>query len=137
MQVVVLTVRRPRSWAGTPTSAGVPPALAGAVLATVAFAGLGLWMAGTLRGEMTLALANGLYLVLLLLGGMVIPLDELPDAVRTVRRAAAGRRPGRHHDGALTAGGDIAAAVVARAGGLGRRRPGGRRPLVPLGVRPP
>ncbi len=55
-------------------------------LATVAFAGLGLLMAGTLRGEVTLAAANGLYLVLLLLGGMVFPLDRLPSALEAVAR---------------------------------------------------
>jgi len=59
-------------------------ALAAVLLGTVAFAGLGLLMAGTLRGEVTLAAANGLYLVLLLIGGMVVPLSELPSAVRAV-----------------------------------------------------
>ena len=59
-------------------------AVGAVLLGTVAFAGLGLLMAGTLRGEVTLAAANGLYLVLLLLGGMVVPLTELPDAVRSV-----------------------------------------------------
>ena len=57
-------------------------ALAGVVLGTIAFSGLGLLMAGQLRGEVTLAAANGLYLVLLLLGGMVIPLSALPDGMR-------------------------------------------------------
>jgi len=54
------------------------------VLGTAAFAGIGLLMAGTLRGTVTLALANGLYVVLLLLGGMIIPLDELPAPVRSI-----------------------------------------------------
>jgi ABC-2 type transport system permease protein len=53
--------------------------VAAVVLGSVAFAGLGLLMAGALRAEVTLAAANGLYLVLLLLGGMIIPLDKLPD----------------------------------------------------------
>ncbi|MBV8305786.1 MAG: ABC transporter permease, partial [Acidimicrobiia bacterium] len=57
------------------------------VLGTVAFAGLGLLMAGTLRGEVVLAAANGLYLLLLLLGGMVVPLSKLPDAIRPIARA--------------------------------------------------
>ncbi len=58
---------------------GNPVLAAGAmVLATVGFAGLGLLMAGVLRAEVTLAAANGLYLVLLLLGGMVFPLERLP-----------------------------------------------------------
>ncbi len=56
------------------------------VLGTVAFAGIGMAMAGTLRGEINLAAANGLYLVLLLLGGMVVPLDELPSVLRAVCR---------------------------------------------------
>jgi ABC-2 type transport system permease protein len=58
-------------------------ALAAVVVGTVAFAGIGLTMAGRLRGEINLAAQNGLYLVLLLLGGMVIPFDELPGALRT------------------------------------------------------
>jgi ABC-2 type transport system permease protein len=62
-------------------------AAAAMLLATAAFAGLGLLMAGTLRAEMTLAAANGLYLVLLLLGGMVVPLGRLPAAIRLLARA--------------------------------------------------
>jgi ABC-2 type transport system permease protein len=57
------------------------------LLATVGFAGLGMLMAGRLRGEAVLAAANGLYLVLLLLGGMVIPVAELPGPLRAVSRA--------------------------------------------------
>jgi ABC-2 type transport system permease protein len=53
-------------------------ALAAVALGTLAFAGIGLTIAGRLRAEINLAAQNGLYLVLLLLGGMVIPLDELP-----------------------------------------------------------
>ena len=58
----------------------VNPALlvAAVVLGTAAFAGLGLLLAGTLRAEATLALANGLFLATLLLGGIVQPLDQLP-----------------------------------------------------------
>ncbi len=61
-----------------------PLALAAVVLATMAFAGIGLAMAGHLRGEINLAAVNALYLVLLLLGGMVIPVTELPAALRAV-----------------------------------------------------
>jgi ABC-2 type transport system permease protein len=57
------------------------------VLGAAAFGGIGLLMAGTLRGTATLALANGLYLVLLLLGGMIVPLDELPTPLATLSRA--------------------------------------------------
>lgn len=55
-------------------------------LGTAAFAGLGLLMAGTLRAEATLAAANGLYLVLLLVSGMVVPLDRLPSALAAAAR---------------------------------------------------
>jgi len=72
---------------GWEPSLSVVPLVGAVVLGTAAFAGLGLWMAGTLRAEITLALANGLYLVLLLLGGFVIPLAELPGALRTVAEA--------------------------------------------------
>lgn len=63
-------------------SAGV--GLAAVVLGTAAFGGLGMLLAGRLRGEATLAVANGLYLLLLLVGGMVVPLSELPGAVEVV-----------------------------------------------------
>jgi ABC-2 type transport system permease protein len=60
------------------------------VLATAAFAGIGLLMAGTLRAEMTLAAANGLYLLLLLTSGMVVPLAKLPGSVQGIARALPG-----------------------------------------------
>ena len=67
-------------------------ALGAAVLATVAFGGIGLLLAGVLRAEVNLAAANGLYLVLLLLGGMIVPLAKLPgplaDAARALPAAA-------------------------------------------------
>ena len=56
------------------------------LLGAAAFAGIGLLMAGTLRGTVTLALANGLYLVLLLLGGMIIPFDQMPGPIGTIGR---------------------------------------------------
>jgi ABC-2 type transport system permease protein len=58
--------------------------LAGLVLGTIAFAGLGLLIAGTLRAEATLALANLLFLVSLVLGGIVVPLDRLPAPVASI-----------------------------------------------------
>ena len=44
------------------------------LLGTATFAGLGMFMAGALRAEATLAIANGLYLFLLLFGGVFAPL---------------------------------------------------------------
>lgn len=52
--------------------------LAALVLGTATFAGLGLLLAGTLRAEATLAVANGLFLVTLLVGGTIVPIDVLP-----------------------------------------------------------
>jgi ABC-2 type transport system permease protein len=54
------------------------------VLGTAAFAALGLLLAGTLRAEATLAVANGIYLLLLAAGGVVIAADRLPGPLSTV-----------------------------------------------------
>ncbi|MEU1119866.1 MULTISPECIES: ABC transporter permease [unclassified Streptomyces] len=54
------------------------------VLGTAAFSGLGLLMAGTLKAEATLAAANLVFLLLLMGGGVIVPLDKFPDAARTV-----------------------------------------------------
>ena len=53
------------------------------LVGTVAFAGIGMLLAGTLRAEANLAVSNGLFLVLLFLGGMAYPLDRLPGALET------------------------------------------------------
>jgi ABC-2 type transport system permease protein len=66
-------------------SAGEAVALV--LLATVAFGGLGLLLAGVLRAEVNLAASNGLYLVLLLLGGMLVPITKLPGALAAFSRA--------------------------------------------------
>lgn len=59
--------------------AGSPPlALLAMGLGTVTFSAMGLAMAGALRAEITLAGANALYLVFLLIGGGILPLDHLP-----------------------------------------------------------
>ena len=57
------------------------------LIGTVAFAGIGLGCAGTLRAEANLAVSNALFLVLLFLGGMAYPLDKLPGALQAVARA--------------------------------------------------
>ncbi|MBA2394099.1 MAG: ABC transporter permease [Ktedonobacteraceae bacterium] len=51
------------------------------VLGTITFAGLGLAMAGALRAELTLAGANALFLLFLLIGGGILPLEHLPTAL--------------------------------------------------------
>ena len=58
--------------------------LAVLLLGSLGFAGIGLALAGQLRAEVNLAASNGLYLVLLLLSGIVIPLSSLPHAVSRI-----------------------------------------------------
>ena len=57
------------------------------VVVGIAFAGIGMLMAGTLRAEATLAAANGLFLVLLFLGGMAYPLAKLPTPIQDFAKA--------------------------------------------------
>ena len=59
--------------------------LALVVLGTTAFAGLGLLLGGTLRGLTALAVANLVWFVLLLLGGIVFPLSQLGAAEPVLR----------------------------------------------------
>ncbi len=54
------------------------------VLATFAFGGVALLLAGTLRAEVTLAAANLIWLILLFAGGIAIPLDRFGSAARDV-----------------------------------------------------
>jgi ABC-2 type transport system permease protein len=53
---------------------------------TAAFASLGLLMAGVLRAEATLAAANLLYLLLLVGGAIMTPVDEYPSGMQSVVR---------------------------------------------------
>ncbi len=87
IQVVVLvaTAALGFGWTAGP-NAGVGLVLTALLLGTVAFAGMGLAMAGALRAEATLAAANGLFLVLLLLGGVVLPIDHLPGPLEALAR---------------------------------------------------
>ena len=55
-------------------------------LGTLTFSGVGLSLAGSLRGEVNLAAQNALYLVLLLVGGIVFPLQELPSWLQWLGR---------------------------------------------------
>ena len=57
------------------------------LLGSVCFAGLGLTLAGALRAELTLGGANGLYLLFLVVGGVVLPIDHLPTWLQPVAGA--------------------------------------------------
>jgi ABC-2 type transport system permease protein len=72
---------------GWDVTGGIVPAVLLLLVGTIAFAGIGMLLAGTLRAEANLAVANGLFLVLLFLGGMAYPLAKLPDALETFAKA--------------------------------------------------
>jgi ABC-2 type transport system permease protein len=70
---------------------GWSPGLAGllwtvlfAVLGALAFGALGVLLGGTLRAELVLALANIIWFVLLLAGGIIVPASSLPSGFATV-----------------------------------------------------
>jgi ABC-2 type transport system permease protein len=54
------------------------------LVGTASFAALGLLLAGTLRAEGTLAVANLIYLVLLGLGGVIVPANRFPQGISHV-----------------------------------------------------
>jgi len=87
LQVVLLVAIAAQGfgWGPGPTASPVI-ALAAFLLGTLAFAGIGLAMAGSLRAEATLAAANGLFLLFLLLGGIVLPIDRLPEPLEALAR---------------------------------------------------
>ncbi|SFC81071.1 ABC transporter permease [Streptomyces aidingensis] len=68
----------------SPEPGGAPAALLLLLLGTTAFSALGLLMAGTLRAEATLAGANLVFVVLLLCGDVIVPLENFPGPVREV-----------------------------------------------------
>jgi ABC-2 type transport system permease protein len=103
---VLITVSVLLGW--SPPASGWIPAIVGALLGTAAFGGLGLLMAGTLPGLTTLALANALYLVLLLTGGMMVPLSELPAPLATAAKLLPAAPLAEIITGALQPGASIA-----------------------------
>ncbi|HLH27366.1 MAG TPA: ABC transporter permease, partial [Acidimicrobiales bacterium] len=85
---VLLAVGAGLGWGPGGGGLGASLAAAGAlVLGTVAFAGIGMLAAGTLRPLVNLAVCNMLFVVLMLLGGMLVPLSKLPSGLATLARA--------------------------------------------------
>jgi ABC-2 type transport system permease protein len=82
--VIILAVGFGLGWHPN-ASPAAPVWVALLVLAgTAAFSGLALLLAGTLRAEATLAVANLIYLVLLGVGGIIFPLTKFPAPARPV-----------------------------------------------------
>ena len=108
VQVLVLTaVAVLLGWGSDGTQPLV--ALVAVLLGTVAFAGLGLLLGGVLPGLTTLAAANGLYVLLLLVGGMLFPLESLPGWLQGVSRLLPPASLADLLHGALSPDGDLPA----------------------------
>ncbi|MGW3956216.1 ABC transporter permease [Streptomyces sp. NPDC004752] len=83
LQVVLLTaIAFALGWSPHGGTNAVAAVLLLLVLGTAAFSGLGLLMAGTLKAEATLAAANLVFLLLLVGGGVIVPLDKFPSGVQ-------------------------------------------------------
>ncbi len=83
LQVVVLGgVALALGWTPTGGLAAVAAGALVALLGTACFASLGLALAGSLRAETTLALANLVYILLLVGGAVVVPLARYPQALQ-------------------------------------------------------
>lgn len=84
-QLVLLSVAAlALGWRPTPRPASVAVALLLVVLSAAAFVSLALLLAGRLRAEATLGLANLFYVVLLVGGALILPVSRYPGSVRPV-----------------------------------------------------
>jgi ABC-2 type transport system permease protein len=54
------------------------------LVGAAAFAGMGLLIAGTVRPEAALVLANALFLVALMVGGVLVPVEDLPGPLASI-----------------------------------------------------
>ena len=68
----------------SPSASGLLAAVLLLVLGTLAFGALGVLLGGALRAEIVLALANIVWFVLLLAGGIVLPPSSLPSGLAAV-----------------------------------------------------
>jgi len=103
-----------------PSGASVGMAVAALFLGTLAFAGLGLLLAGSLRAETMLAVANGMFVASLLLGGIILPIDHLPAPLAALAGALPAAALSEAFRVALGLGGDGTGALILLAGwGLG------------------
>lgn len=95
-----------------PEPAGVGWGLLLVLLGCAAFAALGILLGGSLRAEITLAVANLVWFVLLLAGGIVIPLAQLPGPLAAVAACLPSGALAEGLRGTLTTGAPPTAAAV-------------------------
>jgi ABC-2 type transport system permease protein len=74
-------------WTGGSSGGSGPLFVVAVLVGTIAFAGLGLLLAGTLRAETVLAVANILFLGFLVVGGIIVPIDRLPGPLAAIAAA--------------------------------------------------
>jgi ABC-2 type transport system permease protein len=104
--VVLVAVGLGLGW--RPGAGGIALSVLAVLLATAGFGGAGLFLAGVLRAEVNLAAANGLWLLLLLVSGMVSPLENLPRWLQDVAKVFPAAALARSlHDLLGTAGGGV------------------------------
>lgn len=128
MQLMILSlVALALGWNPHGGAASIAWLLLLALLGTAAFGSLGLLIAGSLRAEATLAVANLVYVLLLVGGGVLVPLSRYPDTARTalewlpsgalgqgLRDVFAGDSPGIFPIAVLIIWGVVAGALTAR-----------------------
>ena len=85
-QVAALIALAVAVFDGVPPGTSWPAVLATTLVGAGTFAALGLLLAGIIRPDATLVLANVLFLVAILLGGVVVPLGALPEPLGTIAR---------------------------------------------------
>lgn len=99
-----------------PELAGIPGAAAALVLGTAAFTALALLVAGTLRAEAVLAVANLLWVLLLAGGAVVFPAELLPGPLQVVAPLLPSGALGEALRASLDGGAVPAGALVVLAG---------------------
>ena len=114
-----------------PDLSGVAYAVLFVVVGTWAFVALALLLAGTLRAEAVLAVANLVWVLLLVGGGVIVPRTQLPDGRLGRRRpAAVGRARRRAAVGPARRHAEPSGARRRRR--VGSHRHGPRRAFLPL-----
>ncbi|GAA1741586.1 ABC transporter permease [Isoptericola hypogeus] len=95
-----------------PAAGGILPAIAVGLLGTAAFTALALLIAGTLRAEGVLAVANLVLVLLVVGGGLLVPPDQLPGPLAHLAAYLPSGALGEAMRGALQGTGVPAVAVV-------------------------
>jgi ABC-2 type transport system permease protein len=105
-QVAALIALAVAMFHGVPAGTSWPAVLATTLIGAGTFAALGLLLAGIFRPDATLVLANALFLAATLLGGVVVPLGELPEPLGAIARLLPFGALGEAFRASLGQGGD-------------------------------